>query len=189
MTKMNDEQRKYYKEKQEYQNNLTITAEVARNKVKELEQELDKQQRFFDAQLERVEMENGMLKEFSQGYQKDVGMKEEQIQIMLDEVERYKREKKEAMSVLKHRDIELQRANAKIQELQKMNSDYQIMQSKLLLQKGANLSDLKAAATTSRDQVGTPTLEPAKHTGIKLPAITQRPNSQMKGGSNNSSGG
>ena len=52
---------------------------------------------------------------------------------MLDEVERYKREKKEAMSILKHRDIELQRANAKIQDLQKMNSDYQIMQSKLLL--------------------------------------------------------
>jgi len=74
-----------------------------------------------------------MLKEFSQGFQKDVNMKEDQIQIMLDEVERYKREKKEAMSILKHRDIELQRANAKIQDLQKMNSDYQIMQSKLLL--------------------------------------------------------
>jgi len=78
-------------------------------------------------------MENGMLKEFSQGFQKDVNMKEDQIQIMLDEVDRYKREKKEAMSILKHRDIELQRANAKIQDLQKMNSDYQIMQSKLLL--------------------------------------------------------
>ena len=74
-----------------------------------------------------------MLKEFSQGFQKDVNMKEDQIQIMLDEVDRYKREKKEAMSILKHRDIELQRANAKIQELQKINSDYQIMQSKLLL--------------------------------------------------------
>ena len=78
-------------------------------------------------------MENGMLKEFSQGFQKDVNMKEDQIQIMLDEVDRYKREKKEAMSILKHRDIELQRANSKIQELQKINSDYQIMQSKLLL--------------------------------------------------------
>jgi hypothetical protein len=83
--------------------------------------------------LEKIEMENGMLKEFSQGFQKDVNMKEDQIQIMLDEVDRYKREKKEAMSILKHRDIELQRANAKIQELQKINSDYQIMQSKLLL--------------------------------------------------------
>ncbi len=30
---------------------------------------------------------------------------------MLDEVDRYKKEKKEAMSILKHRDIELQRAN------------------------------------------------------------------------------
>lgn len=48
-----------------------------------------------------------MLKEFSSGYQKDVNMKEDQIQIMLDEVDRYKKEKKEAMSILKHRDIEL----------------------------------------------------------------------------------
>jgi len=62
-------------------------------------------------------MEVGMLKEFTQGYQRDLGMKEEQIQIMLDEVERYKREKKEAMTILKNRDIELQRANAKIQDL------------------------------------------------------------------------
>jgi hypothetical protein len=59
-------------------------------------------------------MENSMLKEFSQGFQKDVNMKEEQIQIMLDEVERYKREKKEAMGILKHRDIELHRVNQKI---------------------------------------------------------------------------
>lgn len=57
------------------------------------------------------------MKEFTQGYQRDLGMKEEQIQIMLDEVERYKREKKEAMTILKNRDIELQRANAKIQDL------------------------------------------------------------------------
>lgn len=64
MTKMNDEQRKYYKEKQEYQNNLQITAEIARNKVKELESELEKQQKYFDAQLEKLEMENNMLKEF-----------------------------------------------------------------------------------------------------------------------------
>lgn len=78
---------------------------------------MDKQQRFFDAQMERLEMENNMLKEFSGGYQKDVTMKEDQIQIMLDEVDRYKKEKKEAMSILKHRDIELQRANNKILEL------------------------------------------------------------------------
>lgn len=37
MTKMNDEQRRYYREKQESSNNLQVTAEVARNKVKELE--------------------------------------------------------------------------------------------------------------------------------------------------------
>ena len=72
-------------------------------------------------------MENKMLKDYSQGYSKDVGMKEDQIQIMLDEVDKYKKEKKEAMSILKTRDIELQRANQKIQDLQKMNSDYQIM--------------------------------------------------------------
>lgn len=49
MTKMNDEQRKYFREKQEYQNNLQVTAEIARGKVKELENELDKQQKYFDA--------------------------------------------------------------------------------------------------------------------------------------------
>ena len=87
-------------------------------------------------------MECGMLKEFSSGYQRDVNMKEDQIQIMLDEVDRYKKEKKEAMSILKHRDIELQRANAKILELQKMNQDYQIMQSKLLVSKGGTSSDI-----------------------------------------------
>ena len=52
-------------------------------------------------------MENAMLKEFSQGYQKDLGMKEDQIQIMLDEVDKYKKEKKEALTILKNRDIEL----------------------------------------------------------------------------------
>jgi hypothetical protein len=52
---------------------------------------------------------------------------------MLDEVDRYKKEKKEAMTILKNRDIELQRSNQKIIELQKMNGDYQILQSKLLL--------------------------------------------------------
>lgn len=65
MTKMNDEQRRYYREKQESSNNLQVTAEVARNKVKELEQELDKQQKYFDGQLSKLDMENGMLKEFS----------------------------------------------------------------------------------------------------------------------------
>jgi hypothetical protein len=58
-----------------------------------------------------------MMKEVSIGYQKEIEMKEEQIRIMLDEVERYKREKKEAMTILKNRDIELQRANHKIVEL------------------------------------------------------------------------
>ena len=52
-------------------------------------------------------MENGMLKEFSSGYQKDLTMKEDQIQIMLDEVDKSKKEKKEAMQILKNRDIEL----------------------------------------------------------------------------------
>lgn len=107
MTKLNDEQRKYFREKQEYQNNLQVTAEVARNKVKELENELDKQQKYFDGQIEKMEMDNAMMKEFSLGYQKEIEMKEEQIRIMLDEVERYKREKKEAMTILKNRDIEL----------------------------------------------------------------------------------
>ena len=74
-----------------------------------------------------------MLKEFQIQFQKDVTMKEDQVQLMLEEVERYKKEKKEAMTILKNRDIELQRANQRIQELQKLNGDFQIMQSKLLL--------------------------------------------------------
>lgn len=59
---------------------------------------------------------------------------------MLDEVDKYKKEKKEAMTILKNRDIELQRGNQKIQELQKLNGDFQIMQSKLLLHKGDGFS-------------------------------------------------
>jgi len=38
---------------------------------------LEKQQKYFDSLMEKLEMENAMLKEFSQGYQKDLGMKEE----------------------------------------------------------------------------------------------------------------
>ena len=45
--------------------------------MKELEPELDKQQKYFDGQLSKVDMENGMLKEFSQGFQGDLSMKEE----------------------------------------------------------------------------------------------------------------
>lgn len=66
-------------------------------------------------------MEIEMLKEFAEGYKKDLGMKEEQLALMLEEVDKYKKEKKEAMTILKNRDIELQRANAKIIELQKLN--------------------------------------------------------------------
>ncbi len=42
MTKLNEEQRKYYKEKAGFETNVKITAEMARQKVKELENELDK---------------------------------------------------------------------------------------------------------------------------------------------------
>jgi hypothetical protein len=63
-----------------------------------------------------------------------------------------------------------------------MNSDYQIMQSKLLLQKGGGVSaaELPKPGITTRDQNAS-TLEPARHTGIKLPAITSRPSSQLRG--------
>lgn len=42
-----------------------------------MENELDKQQKYFDGQAEKLEMEVAMLKEFTQGYQRDLGMKEE----------------------------------------------------------------------------------------------------------------
>lgn len=137
-------------------------------------------------------MECSMLKEFSGGYQKDVAMKEDQIQIMLDEVDRYKKEKKEAMSILKHRDIELQRANNKILELQKINQDYQIMQSKLLVGGKDSLKKLDserniAQILGNRENLNSSTLEPARHQGIKLPEINKggaatpgRPSSQMR---------
>jgi len=122
-------------------------------------------------------MDAGMWKDFSQGYQKDLAMKEEQVQIMLDEVDRYKREKKEAMTILKNRDIELQRANQKIIELQKLNTDFQIMQSKLMLSKDS--SSIKPginSALQSKQVSGQ--LEPITRPqgGIKLPEIS-RPSS------------
>lgn len=42
MTKLNEEQRKYYKEKSSFESNVKITADMARQKVRELETELDK---------------------------------------------------------------------------------------------------------------------------------------------------
>ncbi len=60
-----------------------------------------------------------------------------------------------------------------------MNSDYQIMQSKLLLQKGMSLEQLQKQASTAREQANNSTLEPARHQGIKLPEI-KRPSSQMR---------
>jgi hypothetical protein len=42
MTKLNDEQRKFFKEKSSFEHNLKTTSEMARQKVKELENELKK---------------------------------------------------------------------------------------------------------------------------------------------------
>lgn len=59
-----------------------------------------------------------------------------------------------------------------------MNSDYQIMQSKLLLQKGVTLDQLQRSNSNVKDQQlnSSAILEPAKHQGIKLPEI-KRPGS------------
>ena len=43
MAKLSEEQRKYFKEKTQFESSITVTAEMARHKVKELENELDKQ--------------------------------------------------------------------------------------------------------------------------------------------------
>lgn len=42
MTKLNDEQRKYFKEKTFIENNVKVNTDMARQKVKELENELEK---------------------------------------------------------------------------------------------------------------------------------------------------
>lgn len=113
-------------------------------------------------------------------------MKEDQIQILLEEVDRYKKEKKEAMTILKNRDIELQRANQKVLDLQKLNTDFSIMQSKLLLQKDGTMAKGMSSerlnsgtlgGIASRADLNKSTLEPARHQGIKLPEIAGRPSS------------
>ena len=51
MTKLNEEQRKYFKEKTFIENNVKVNTDMARQKVKELENELEKQQQYFDTQI------------------------------------------------------------------------------------------------------------------------------------------
>jgi hypothetical protein len=48
MTRLNDEQKKHFKDKAEFENNVKITTEMAREKVYQLEQELKRQNDFFD---------------------------------------------------------------------------------------------------------------------------------------------
>jgi hypothetical protein len=64
MTKLNEEQRKYYKEKTTFESNVKITAEMARQKVRELETELDKQSGYFKIESEKLDQENNMLREY-----------------------------------------------------------------------------------------------------------------------------
>ncbi len=64
MTKLNDEQRKYYKEKTTFESNVKITADMARQKVHELETELSKQSNYFKLESEKIEQENKMLREY-----------------------------------------------------------------------------------------------------------------------------
>lgn len=60
-----------------------------------------------------------MLKEFQHGIKNDFENKEEQIQILVDQVNKFKKDKKDAVSIVKQRDIELVRANKRITELQR----------------------------------------------------------------------
>lgn len=119
MTKLNDEQRKYFKEKTHFENNVKITAEMARQKVRELESELEKQAKFFEQQCTRYEQEIQMLKELNLGVEKDFRSKDEQISMLIEQVNKFKREKKDAVSIVKQREIELSRANKRIVDLQK----------------------------------------------------------------------
>ena len=132
---MNDEQRKYFKEKSHFENNVKITAEMARQKVRELEMELEKQSKFFEKQQEKYDLEIQMLKEFNLGFEKDYQSKDQQIQMMIDQVNKFKKEKKDAMSIVKQREIELSRANKRVGELQKQIGEYQYTQNKILNQR------------------------------------------------------
>lgn len=67
MTKLNDEQRKYFKDKSQFENESRITADMARQKVTELQTELDRQSKYFEKQSEKYELEISMLKEFQSG--------------------------------------------------------------------------------------------------------------------------
>jgi hypothetical protein len=68
MTKLNEEQRKYFKEKTHFENNVKITAEMAR----------------FESQVEKYELEIKMLKEFNIGFEKDFNSKNDQINLMME---------------------------------------------------------------------------------------------------------
>lgn len=84
---------------------------MARQKVRELETEIDKQQKFHDMELLRYQNENKMLQEFKIGYEKDLSAKDSQIKVLFQEIDRLKREKKEAISIVHIRDIDLSKAN------------------------------------------------------------------------------
>ncbi|CDW90750.1 ubiquitin carboxyl-terminal hydrolase family protein [Stylonychia lemnae] len=184
MTKLNEEQRKYYKEKSSFEQSAKITSEMARQKVKELETELSKQSHFFEQSTEKYELEIKMLKEFQQGIQKDFEGKDQQIQILMDQVDKFKREKKEAFSLLRQRDIDLQRANKRLTDIQKQINDLQYTNNKM-----TNLRELPRAPSASIENRNNQSViisnqGSKKLNDISLPDIKQsRPASQLRGAS------
>eukprot|EP00347_Sterkiella_histriomuscorum_P004589 403359888 len=188
MTKLNDEQRKYFKEKSHFENNSKITSEMARQKVKELETELERQSKFFEQQTEKYELEIQMLKEFQNGISKDFEGKDDQIEILVEQVNKFKKDKKDALGVVKQRDIEINRMQKRISEMQKQLADYQYTQNKLM--NGGSIRDFPRAPSASNDRDRSQIIgsrenrERLNNSNIILPEIKlARPQSQIRGGS------
>ena len=74
-----------------------------------------------DVQIEKYEQENKMLKEFQDGYKREIEMKEEQNMMLLEQIDKFKKEKKEAYTIVKIRDVELNRVQKRLGEIQKQN--------------------------------------------------------------------
>ena len=65
--KLADQSKKQYNDKKQHELIVKQTADMAKSKVQELEDELDSRQKHFDSELMKMESENKMLKELLEG--------------------------------------------------------------------------------------------------------------------------
>lgn len=108
MNKLSDEQKQFYAQKKQMDEKVKLTTDMAKHKVKELEDELEQRQKFFDSELDKYEQENEMLKEMAEGNTGDMGKYKKKIKALEEEVDKLKKERKEMLSVSRKRDVELQ---------------------------------------------------------------------------------